>query len=821
MTVQEQERIERLEAHTRSLAARVESLEHAIAVGGDAAAHPAPAPLVWDPPARPSPAPARPAAVPAPASRPARPVSPPRPVAAPPRPPLAARGLEDLFGGRVLAWLGGVAVLIGIALFFALAVSNGWIGETARVLLAGAGAAALLSLGVWLRERKSQAEAALVAAGTGIAGLFMTVTVAAEVYDLLPALPGFWLAAAVGAVAMVLAVRWRAQPIAALGIVGSLLAPVLVDAPSTGTTVALLFTVTAAAAGILIWQRWAWLGVATFCLATPQWVAWIFETASPAAILLALCAFGGAGVLAAIGFELRLPSARLRASSSMLFALNAIVLATGGYLALQGAGHAALGEAWLAGLAATYVAVGLGASRSKRFSHDLQLLVLALGVLLADVAFAAIVSGPLLALGWAGSSVLFAAVARSRRKFPSDALLAQLGLGGHLALAIGHALVNDASPTAVGGAPDPTALLVIAAIAASCFTSARLDVTKPVARVALDLVGLAAVAYLTALAVDGPALAIAWSVEAVALAHLARVRKDPAALAGVSGFLFLAAIHALSVDVPLGDDAAGLEAVALAAVAAAAFVSARFVAPRWPVAREVLDGAAVLGGAYLGAAALDGAWVAVAWGGAGLALALAAARVRSRALVLAAGTYASLALTHALMFEAPPESFLYGVDGLAAAAAALGVSAAAPLALARLGWLDRDSRVIVAATGSLTLLYLASVAIVTVLGPGGGEPVLDFGPREQGQAVVSALWGLVGVVALVAGLRRDVRELRVAALVLLLATAAKVFVFDLAALTSIYRVVSFVALGLLLLAGSFAYQRLRPTAADPREAVAR
>ena len=37
-------------------------------------------------------------------------------------------------------------------------------------------------------------------------------------------------------------------------------------------------------------------------------------------------------------------------------------------------------------------------------------------------------------------------------------------------------------------------------------------------------------------------------------------------------------------------------------------------------------------------------------------------------------------------------------------------------------------------------------------------------------------------------------------------------VYDLAALDSIYRVVSFVALGVLLLIGSFAYQRMRPVA---------
>ena len=53
-----------------------------------------------------------------------------------------------------------------------------------------------------------------------------------------------------------------------------------------------------------------------------------------------------------------------------------------------------------------------------------------------------------------------------------------------------------------------------------------------------------------------------------------------------------------------------------------------------------------------------------------------------------------------------------------------------------------------------------------------------------------------------------------AALTLVAAALVKVFLYDLAELDEIYRVLSFVALGLLLLAGAFAYQRVRHTAGD-------
>jgi uncharacterized membrane protein len=48
-----------------------------------------------------------------------------------------------------------------------------------------------------------------------------------------------------------------------------------------------------------------------------------------------------------------------------------------------------------------------------------------------------------------------------------------------------------------------------------------------------------------------------------------------------------------------------------------------------------------------------------------------------------------------------------------------------------------------------------------------------------------------------------------------------VFLFDLATLTSLYRVVSLVGLGLLLLGGALTWQRLRPRAlTDLRETPA-
>ena len=111
------------------------------------------------------------------------------------------------------------------------------------------------------------------------------------------------------------------------------------------------------------------------------------------------------------------------------------------------------------------------------------------------------------------------------------------------------------------------------------------------------------------------------------------------------------------------------------------------------------------------------------------------------------------------------------------------------------------------------LLYGFSVELVTLFQPDAGRTLFAAGEldvREQGQALLSGLWALTGVVALVVGLVRDQAALRLGALALLGVTVGKVFLFDLASLTSLYRVASFIALGLLLLGGAFAWQRIRP-----------
>jgi uncharacterized membrane protein len=74
---------------------------------------------------------------------------------------------------------------------------------------------------------------------------------------------------------------------------------------------------------------------------------------------------------------------------------------------------------------------------------------------------------------------------------------------------------------------------------------------------------------------------------------------------------------------------------------------------------------------------------------------------------------------------------------------------------------------------------------------------------------MSATWIAYSIVLMIIGFVRRMRPTRIAALILLLLTIGKVFLYDLSFLQQPYRIVSFIALGVILLAAGFMYQRFK------------
>jgi uncharacterized membrane protein len=96
----------------------------------------------------------------------------------------------------------------------------------------------------------------------------------------------------------------------------------------------------------------------------------------------------------------------------------------------------------------------------------------------------------------------------------------------------------------------------------------------------------------------------------------------------------------------------------------------------------------------------------------------------------------------------------------------------------------------------------------------GISPADEHDLRLAQQLSLSVIWTVYGGALLTVGIWRRNSMLRIMALVLLSVTTLKVFFIDLSSLDKIYRTISFIVLGLILVAVSYLYQRYRQRTVD-------
>ena len=202
------------------------------------------------------------------------------------------------------------------------------------------------------------------------------------------------------------------------------------------------------------------------------------------------------------------------------------------------------------------------------------------------------------------------------------------------------------------------------------------------------------------------------------------------------------------------------------------------------------------GRAFAAATALTGALVAL------LALPL-----RELRLALAGAIATGLATLGTLAFITPLDHFLEATmspaDGLWVLVAC--VAGAAAVAIVCLAAGRPEVRWAGIVVGGLALYALSLGVLGLVVDLSGASVEADF---ERGHTVVSALWALVGLVGLVAGLVRGSSVLRFAGLGLFGVSLAKIFLYDLSELSSVARAASFIAVGAAILAGGAVLQKL-------------
>jgi uncharacterized membrane protein len=267
---------------------------------------------------------------------------------------------EDLFGRRLPIWAGGITLAIAGVLIAKYAIDAGlmkiftpWV-RVIGGLLFGVG---LIAGAEWALRKEASVDDPRIRqalSGAGIATLYATILVAANVYTLISPVAAFVGFAAVTAGALALSIRFGVAS-AVLGLAGGLAAPAMVGGmqPNVPLLAVYLALTIAGLAGVSRMQRWAWLGIIALA-GGAGWSLWMIA-ASSAFDVMATLSVGGYVLLLAVALPMLVidgPRAALfRSASAVIGAAQlALMVALGGFSMLNWGLFALLAVAgqWLA-----------------------------------------------------------------------------------------------------------------------------------------------------------------------------------------------------------------------------------------------------------------------------------------------------------------------------------------------------------------------------------------------------------------------------------------------------------------------------------------
>jgi uncharacterized membrane protein len=796
-----------------------------------------------------------------------------------PAPSASPPSLEERFGTRWVVWAGGLALALGGLFLVRYSIEQGLIGPGARVALGALLAMALIGGGEWLRRRESRAGIAglpaadipsiLTAAGTTVA--YATVFAAYALYDFIGPAAAFLLLGVV-ALATLAAALLHGPALAALGLVGAEVTPLLVasDTPNYWALYIYVAVVTAAAFALARARLWRWLAVTAVAFG----LFWSFPGIAEAGALAphvfhVVVGFGLVALFIVAGFSYG-PSAepgRIDGISSgavvaYLLAAALLVLARDHLLPMRGHDPAAL--AAFAVLTVATVAIAWRADAAA-----------------GALPFAALLAA-LVIVTWAVEQEFFHLVYPGPGRLvpePSEADIAlHFGLGAFFAALFGAAgylaqgrYQRAAIPLiwAASAVLAPLAILIalyyriyglersipfagLALLLAAWFAVATEQLGKRQPRpgvpaaAALHAAGAAAALALTlSFALEKGWLTVGLALMAPGIAWVAEKRPLPMLrwIAAAAAVLVVGRVawEPRIVGADLGTTPLFNWLLYGYGVPALSFWSAGYLLRRRAddVPSRLIDAAAILFTVLFAVLeirhAMNGGDIYAARNGlaevalqvsVGLAIAIGLERLRARtrnivhdvaALVIAGVTW--FAIVVVLFGGENPVATGEPVGGVFLNLVLLGYGLPAVLSitLALIARTTRPTPYRACAAGIAVLLGLAYLTLEVMRFYHG--PVLRGIIGDAEQYTFSAVWLAYGVVLLIVGLLINSKPARLASAAVILLTVAKVFLIDLAALAGIWRALSFIGLGLVLVGIGYLYQRVlfprRPAVATP------
>jgi uncharacterized membrane protein len=438
--------------------------------------------------------------------------------------------VEAWLEGRLLAVLGGIALLLGAIFFLSLAFSRGWITEPMRVLIGLGAGAGLLVLGeVAFSNVRGILGHVLVAVGLAIVSLALFA--ATRLFDIVPVEWGLAAAFLAAVAAAAIAIRHDSELVAGFGLIAVLAAPTVLGANPTLVTLLFVAVTLVGTTGVALFRTWAWLPPLAFLLAAPQLASYVSGDAPIADSLIAIAGFWLVNAVAAGGEETRHTTDRLRTTTVTLLLADAAFTVWAGFTVLSGSQEIWRGT-FLAVLAVTHLGLGLFFLVRNGDRHPFGVVVTATGVAALAMAAPIQFGGPPVPLAWAAEAVALAWVAVVRRHPYSAGVAVLLGV-----LAIGHLIGIEyqarflesgfARTWPFVGPEGMTYAFLIAALVVA-------GIAVPIAwvRGALAVVGGLLTFYVLPFELSGPAIVAAWAALAAAAAGtyarvvVLRIRRD-------------------------------------------------------------------------------------------------------------------------------------------------------------------------------------------------------------------------------------------------------------------------------------------------------
>jgi len=800
------------------------------------------------------------------------------PAAPPPVPqplPQPDRGFEETIGTRWVVWIGGLTLALGGIFMVRYSIEANLISDELRVFFGGLFALALLAGGEWARRKESisaiaalpiaNIPAILTAAGTAVA--FATVYVAYAVYGFLVPATAFIL---LGIVAMgtLAAALLHGPALAGLGVAAAFVTPILV---STGKAdywalYVYLAIVTAAAFGLARVRMWRWLAVTTIVFA----LLWTFPClqCGPAmvaphafhviagfilAALLVVCGFmfgpsaeGGeiepisSGSLAAYLFgatlivlssfhaDLAMVTFGLLVAGSLIVAwrTDAAVGAVGAAAALvfvvfaEWAVRANPDMLVLPG--GPLAGIGPSATDGSVSLHLISAAIFAVGFGAAGFLAQGRSAGPIIPVVWSAAAVftplallvaLYARISYLDRSIPF-AIVAVI-LAASYAAATEILSKREDRP----GLPASIALFATGALAALAL-ALTFALEKGWLTIALALMSLGTawismqrpIPFLRSLA------AILAAIVVLRIGYEPRIAGDAVGTTPIFNWLLwgygipAASFWAGSIFLRRGGDDAPLRTVEAAAVLFTVLLA--FMEIR----HAVNNGDVYSRSAGFTEIALQ-VCVALA-----MAIGLERLRIRTGSIVHNAGAilltvFAGAASVLGLLGLENPMLWRIDVGGVLINLLLLGYALPAVLALLLSYAVAGRRPVAYANTIAAGALVLALAYVTFEVRRLYHGPVLAVGPTTGAeQYTYSIAYLAFGVVLLGIGILFNSQRARLASAVVIALTILKAFLIDMSALTGVYRALSFMCLGLVLVAIGWLYQRIlfrRQAAAAP------